>query len=152
MLSVAIHAIAPREKSSVTASLRTEYEQRLAHYAVLRSGLLPTETALLKLLRSEGRTPPRLVLLDSRGRMLSSEELAGWIGQERDAGTQQLLFAIGPADGWTAAARSRADLLLAFGPMTFPHELARVMLAEQLYRAFTILAGHPYHTGHITHG
>ena len=79
---------------------------------------------------------------------MSSEQLAAWIGRERDAGMQHLHFAIGPADGWSKDMRDRADLLLSFGPMTFPHELARVMLAEQLYRAFTILAGHPYHGGH----
>jgi 23S rRNA (pseudouridine1915-N3)-methyltransferase len=94
------------------------------------------------------RAPGKLILLDARGRAMSSEQLAAWIGQERDTGTQHLHFAIGPADGWAKESRERADLLLSFGPMTFPHELARVMLAEQLYRAFTILAGHPYHGGH----
>ena len=92
--------------------------------------------------------PAKLILLDARGRTMSSEQLAAWIGQERDTGTQHLHFAIGPADGWSKESRERADLLLSFGPMTFPHELARVMLAEQIYRAFTILAGHPYHGGH----
>ncbi len=147
---LALHAIAPRDKNAAAASLRNEYEQRLGQYVGVTSERLSSEAALLKKLRLEGRTAPRLVLLDSRGRLLSSEELAGWIGRERDAGTQQLIFAIGPADGWSAAIRSRADLLLSFGPMTFPHELARVMLAEQLYRAFTILAGHPYHAGHAS--
>jgi 23S rRNA (pseudouridine1915-N3)-methyltransferase len=79
---------------------------------------------------------------------MSSEQLAAWIGRERDSGAQHLHFAIGPADGWSPETRKRAGLLLSFGPMTFPHELARVILAEQLYRAFTILAGHPYHAGH----
>jgi 23S rRNA (pseudouridine1915-N3)-methyltransferase len=58
------------------------------------------------------------------------------------------VLAIGPADGWSAEARQRADLLLSLGRMTLPHQLARVVLAEQVYRAFTILAGHPYHSGH----
>ena len=107
-----------------------------------------SEAALGKSLQKSGRAPARLILLDARGRTMSSEELAAWIGRERDTGTQHLHFAIGPADGWSKESRDRADLLLSFGPMTFPHELARVMLAEQLYRAFTILAGHPYHGGH----
>jgi len=59
-----------------------------------------------------------------------------------------VLFAVGPADGWSAEARNRAQLLLSLGAMTLPHELARVVLAEQVYRACTILAGHPYHSGH----
>ena len=63
-------------------------------------------------------------------------------------GAQQIVFAIGPADGWSKDARGRAQLLLSFGPLTLAHALARVVLAEQLYRAFTILAGHPYHAGH----
>jgi 23S rRNA (pseudouridine1915-N3)-methyltransferase len=57
-------------------------------------------------------------------------------------------MAIGPADGWSDTARQRADLLLSLGRITLPHQLARVVLAEQVYRAFTILAGHPYHSGH----
>ena len=61
---------------------------------------------------------------------------------------EHIVLAIGPADGWSAPARARASLLLSFGPITLPHELARVVLAEQLYRALTILAGHPYHSGH----
>jgi 23S rRNA (pseudouridine1915-N3)-methyltransferase len=103
---------------------------------------------LLDTLEKTGRTPARLILLEMRGRALSSEQLAGWIERERDGGAQHLHFAIGPPDGWSDTTRKRADLLLSFGPMTFPHDLARVMLAEQLYRAFTILAGHPYHAGH----
>jgi 23S rRNA (pseudouridine1915-N3)-methyltransferase len=58
------------------------------------------------------------------------------------------VLAIGPADGWSDAARARAGLLLSFGSITLPHQLARVVLAEQIYRALTILAGHPYHSGH----
>lgn len=58
------------------------------------------------------------------------------------------VLAIGPADGWSPEARVRADLVVSFGPMTLPHSLARVVLAEQVYRALTILAGHPYHSGH----
>jgi 23S rRNA (pseudouridine1915-N3)-methyltransferase len=88
------------------------------------------------------------VMLDSRGKQLSSEDLAEFIRDHRDRGTQELIFAIGPADGWSETARKHAGLLLSLGKMTLPHELARVVLAEQLYRAFTILAGHPYHSGH----
>jgi 23S rRNA (pseudouridine1915-N3)-methyltransferase len=77
--------------------------------------------------------------------MFSSEEFAGWVGARRDGGAQTLVFAVGPANGWAAETRKSAGLLLSLGAMTLPHELAKVVLAEQVYRAFTILAGHPYH-------
>jgi 23S rRNA (pseudouridine1915-N3)-methyltransferase len=79
---------------------------------------------------------------------MSSEAFAAWLGAKRDEGAQQLVFAIGPANGWSDAARQRASLLLSLGPMTLAHALARLVAAEQIYRAFTILAGHPYHGGH----
>jgi 23S rRNA (pseudouridine1915-N3)-methyltransferase len=79
---------------------------------------------------------------------MTSESFAGWLGARRDEGAQQIVFAIGPASGWSQAARERATLLLSLGTLTLAHALARLVIAEQLYRAFTILAGHPYHTGH----
>ena len=95
-----------------------------------------------------GRTSPHIVLLDSRGRQFTSEQFATHLGYIKDSGTQTIVAAIGPPDGWSAKACKQAGLLLSLGKMTMPHELARAVLAEQLYRAFTILAGHPYHTGH----
>ena len=89
--------------------------------------------------------PHRDVLLDERGKQLSSEEFAALLGKWRDEGVREARFLIGAADGHGAAAREKADLLLAFGAMTWPHLLARAMLAEQLWRATSILAGHPYH-------
>jgi 23S rRNA (pseudouridine1915-N3)-methyltransferase len=88
------------------------------------------------------------VLLDSRGETLSSEGFSKWLGARRDAGQQMIVFAIGPASGWSPGAPRQAQTLLSLGPMILPHELARLVLAEQIYRAFTILAGHPYHVGH----
>lgn len=90
-------------------------------------------------------TPQRDVLLDERGRQLSSEEFAVLLGKWRDEGVREARFLIGAADGHGAVAREQADLLLAFGAMTWPHLLARALLAEQLWRATSILAGHPYH-------
>lgn len=98
--------------------------------------------------RQQGRTPVYTVLLDSRGKSMSSEAFAKWLGARRDEGTQHIVFAIGPASGWSDAAREGAKLLLSLGPMTMAHALARVVVAEQIYRAFTILSGHPYHSGH----
>ncbi|MHA6685821.1 23S rRNA (pseudouridine(1915)-N(3))-methyltransferase RlmH [Mesorhizobium sp. A556] len=86
-----------------------------------------------------------LVLLDERGKSLPSEELAGRIGLLRDSGRKAMLVAIGGADGHDASLRDQAELVLSFGALTWPHQLVRVMLAEQLYRVTTILAGHPYH-------
>lgn len=91
------------------------------------------------------QTPHRLVLLDERGTAMPSEDFAALLGRWRDEGVRETRFVIGAADGHDAAERERADLLLAFGAMTWPHLLARAMLAEQLWRASSILAGHPYH-------
>lgn len=90
-------------------------------------------------------TPTREVLLDERGKQVSSEDFAALLGRWRDDGVREARFLIGAADGHGDTARSKADLLLGFGPMTWPHLLVRAMLAEQLWRATSILAGHPYH-------
>ncbi|HSG33428.1 MAG TPA: 23S rRNA (pseudouridine(1915)-N(3))-methyltransferase RlmH [Sphingomonadaceae bacterium] len=90
-------------------------------------------------------TPFRTVLLDERGKQLSSEELAELLGRWRDDGIRETRFAIGAADGHSESERKAADLLLAFGACTWPHLLVRAMLMEQLFRATSILAGHPYH-------
>ena len=85
------------------------------------------------------------VLLDERGEALSSMQLARRLEAWRDGGKRETRFMIGAADGFDDAERSRADLLLSFGPATWPHLLVRAMLAEQLFRATSILANHPYH-------
>ena len=86
-----------------------------------------------------------LVVLDERGALLTSPEFAAQLGRWRDAGRQDLALVIGGADGIDPALREKADLALSFGKMVWPHLLVRVMLAEQLYRAATILGGGPYH-------
>ena len=90
-------------------------------------------------------TPCKTVLLDERGKQLGSEDFAAILGQWRDTGVRECRFILGAADGHSDAERAEADLLFAFGKATWPHLLARAMLMEQLYRASTILAGHPYH-------
>ena len=125
------------------------YTKRIGNYAEIDLPTFASEAALLQALsRQRSRTAPLLVLLDSRGKQFTSEQFAVWLGQQRDDGRQLIVFAVGPADGWSDDARKQANLLLSLGPMTLPHELARLVLSEQLYRAFTILSGHPYHTGH----
>jgi 23S rRNA (pseudouridine1915-N3)-methyltransferase len=93
----------------------------------------------------EPQTPFKTVLLDERGKAMSSEKLAKTLENWRDTGTRETRFVLGAADGHSDMERAKADLLLAFGPATWPHLLARAMLMEQLYRATSILAGHPYH-------
>lgn len=107
-------------------------------------------TRVTELPDSGGRVPPLdkdaiLVALDEKGAQLGSLAFAETLGRWRDDGRREARFLIGAADGHTPADRERADLLLAFGPATWPHMLARAMLAEQLWRATSILAGHPYH-------
>lgn len=110
---------------------------------------LKDETALLKLCGRDGRSPRRrLVLLDSRGKQLSSEDFAGFIREHQERMPVPLVFAVGPADGFGAETLKQADVLLSLGKLTLAHEIARVVLLEQVYRAFTILQGHPYHLGH----
>lgn len=97
-----------------------------------------------------GRAPPveaatRIVMLDETGETLASRVLAEQLGAWRDDGIRETRFLIGAADGFDGAARAEADLLLSFGRATWPHLLARAMLAEQLWRATSILANHPYH-------
>ena len=89
--------------------------------------------------------PGRTIVLDERGRDLPSTDLAALLGRWRDDGAREVRLLIGAADGHDEATRSKADLLLGFGRATWPHMLVRAMLAEQLYRAVSILDGHPYH-------
>lgn len=89
--------------------------------------------------------PARRILLDERGRALSSTDLAEQLDRWRGEGVREARFVIGAADGHDAGDRAGADLLMSFGPATWPHLLVRAMLAEQLYRAVSILSGHPYH-------
>ena len=151
-MKITLTAIVPRRnrtKSDPTDRLLADYVERSTRYAPCDSQLFESEAALLEWLdRQSGRTPAHVVLLDSRGQLFSSEEFAQQLGRLRDGGTQRLVLAIGPADGWSADARQRANLLFSLGRITLPHQLARVVLAEQVYRALTILAGHPYHSGH----
>ncbi|HEY0011797.1 MAG TPA: 23S rRNA (pseudouridine(1915)-N(3))-methyltransferase RlmH [Allosphingosinicella sp.] len=107
-------------------------------------------TKVTELPESGGRVPPAegnavTILLDEKGEQLGSLAFAGKLGAWRDDGRREARFLIGGADGFGDVERAGADLLLAFGKATWPHLLARAMLAEQLWRATSILANHPYH-------
>lgn len=104
---------------------------RMAEEAAALSALLP-ERAIR-------------VVLDERGRTMPSADFSARLARWRDEGAPALAFLIGGADGHGPALRESADLLLSFGAMTWPHQLVRVMAAEQIYRALTVIAGHPYH-------
>lgn len=138
-----------KTKDSAIQELTAEYLERLSAYTQVEPLSVGSEAALLKLVAKTGNRPSsRLVLLDSRGRQFASEEFASFLDEHQNHSPQPLLFAVGPADGFSQEARKTASFLLSLGKMTLPHELARVVLLEQLYRACTILKGHPYHLGH----
>jgi 23S rRNA (pseudouridine1915-N3)-methyltransferase len=146
-----------KTKEPAIQSLTAEYLKRISRYAQVEGVALRDENAVLHMC---GRTAvstgnkignsgkSTLVLMDSRGKQFSSEEFAHFVGDYQDRNPLPLVFAIGAADGFSEAARNAAQHVISLGKMTLPHELARVLLLEQLYRAFTILKGHPYHSGH----
>lgn len=138
------------------SSLTDEYAKRLKHYCEFAAlevrggkrksatvagstGLSAEEDNMIR------RSSQALrVALDPDGRAWSSAEFAAYLGKQRDQGSRELAFCVGGADGFSPAFRKQAHLKFSLSPMTMPHELARVVLLEQLYRAFTILANHPY--------
>jgi len=143
-----------KTKEPAIEALTDEYLKRISRYAEVAGVALKDEAAILSLASGERyRSGPqnkerhKLVLLDARGKQFSSEELADFLEREQVNATP-LLFAIGGSDGFSEEARHNAGFTLSLGKMTLPHELARVVLVEQLYRAFTILKNHPYHSGH----
>jgi 23S rRNA (pseudouridine1915-N3)-methyltransferase len=150
-MQILLASILPK-RSAITGPAQASlalYVDRCARYTPTAHRTFASESTLLGFLDSAAaRTRPCLLLTDSTGQQFSSTELAAAVSQLFDTGIQTLVFAIGPADGWSPAARKRADKTIAFGRITLPHELAAVIAAEQLYRSLTIRAGHPYHTGH----
>ncbi|MEG9437007.1 23S rRNA (pseudouridine(1915)-N(3))-methyltransferase RlmH [Edaphobacter sp. HDX4] len=145
----AVTARGGRSKASAAASLTWEYVERASRYTAVESIHFSDERSLFTWVdKGKGRTDCFVILLDSAGQQHSSEEIASVLTKLRDDGKQRVLLAIGPASGWSEDSRKRANLLLSLGRITLPHELAAVVLAEQIYRALTIIAGHPYHCGH----
>jgi 23S rRNA (pseudouridine1915-N3)-methyltransferase len=142
-----------KTKEPAVQSLTDEYLKRLSRYVQVEGLALRDEAALLQLCGLATAARPsggksNLALMDSRGKQFSSEEFARFIGDYQDRNPLPLVLAVGGADGFSAVARSAAQQTISLGSMTLAHELARVVLLEQVYRAFTILKGHPYHSGH----
>lgn len=155
-MKIKIAWIGKTKEPSIQA-LTDEYLKRISRYAQVQGVSLKNESALLELCgraAKSGITKPKsatrstLVLLDSRGKEFSSEEFAKFLGDYQDSNPLPLVLAIGGADGFSEAAKSAAQHKISLGKMTLAHELARIVLLEQVYRAFTILKGHPYHSGH----
>jgi 23S rRNA (pseudouridine1915-N3)-methyltransferase len=149
-MKIILAIISPRRPPhGPSGDLLNVYLDRATRYTPASLRIFSSETALLGFVsQATARTRPALILADSRGQQLSSEDLAAALGSFQDNGIQQLILAIGPADGWSPVALAAATRTVAFGRITLPHELAAVIAAEQLYRALTIRAGHPYHSGH----
>ena len=139
-----------KTKEPAIASLTEEYLKRISRHAQVEGVVLRDEADLLSKFgrAAKGGAKSSLVLMDSRGKEYSSEQFARFLGDYQDRNPLPLVFAIGGADGFSAEAKTAAQSVISLGKMTLAHELARVVLLEQVYRAFTILKGHPYHSGH----
>jgi 23S rRNA (pseudouridine1915-N3)-methyltransferase len=138
-----------KTKEQAIAALTDEYLKRITRFVPAEAVTVRDEADLLaKFGNSKGAAKSTLVLMDSRGKEFSSEQFAKFLGDYQDRNPLPLVFAIGGADGFSDTARSAAQNVISLGKMTLAHELARVVLLEQVYRAFTILKGHPYHSGH----
>ena len=135
-----LHVVA---RGKIARSPEAELVERYARRIVwpLKLSELPERGGAVAL----APTPSRTIVLDERGRDLTSAEFAALLSRWRDDGVREARFWIGAADGHDEILRSSADLLLRFGAATWPHLLARAMLLEQLWRATSIIAGHPYH-------
>jgi 23S rRNA (pseudouridine1915-N3)-methyltransferase len=144
-----------RTKEVAIQSLTDDYLKRIGRYVEVEGLALKDEAALLQLCgraaagqRRASAGKSTLLLMDSRGKQLSSEEFAKFLQDYQDRNPLPLVYAIGPADGFSETAQAEAQHTISLGKITLAHELARVVLLEQIYRAFTILKGHPYHSGH----
>ena len=124
-------------------SLLADYLTRVGRFADVRLGELreASGASLRKLALDSAAT---VILLDDSGKPQTSAQFAKWLGEARDRGVREIVFLCGGAEGFPEALRRRATQKFSLSSLTFSHELARVMLAEQLYRAFAILGGHPY--------
>jgi 23S rRNA (pseudouridine1915-N3)-methyltransferase len=119
-----------------------DYVKRISHSCPIEVNEVRDGEAAIK--RLDADRAATALLLDASGKQQNSESLAKWLGDQRDRGTREVIFVCGDADGFPEILRKRVAQKISLSPMTYSHELARVMLAEQLYRAFAILSGSPY--------
>ena len=161
-MRITVAAVGQSRQAAPEQSLTDDYRKRAAAlgsklgFSKLDFVTVPTSRAASSAARMEeeakklaARIPAaaHCIVLDEKGRALSSDAFAKHLAALRDRGIRDLIFLIGGPDGLSPALRENAAESLAFGPQTWPHQLVQAMLAEQIYRAFTILAGHPYHRG-----
>ena len=139
-----------KTKEPAIASLTDKYLNRIAKYVQVEGISLRDEAGLQgkfgRDLKTGGKST--LVLMDSSGKEFTSQQFATFLRDYQERNPLPLVFAIGGADGFAPETKSAAANLISLGKMTMAHELARVVLLEQIYRALTILKGHPYHSGH----
>lgn len=152
-MKIVLAAVRGKPKSAACEALVADYVARSGRLAALERVMVPSEEKLFGWIEQAARSSRvRTVLFDSGGDLVTSEDLAKRVADAGVSGVQRLIFAVGPADGWSRRGTELAGgLLLArvsFGRITLPHELALAVAAEQIYRALTINASHPYHGGH----
>jgi 23S rRNA (pseudouridine1915-N3)-methyltransferase len=132
-----------KTRRAETRALVDDYVARIRHYAEIEVHELreATPAAMRKL---EIEPSATVVLLDAAGKQFTSQQFARWLGDLRDRAARELVFLCGDAEGFPGQLRASAKQKISLSTLTMPHEFARVVLAEQIYRAFAILAGHPY--------
>ena len=144
-MKATIIAIGKCKKNSPEAAIINEYIKRSGWQLTIKEKDNSTQKDEAEFLQSSIPHGAKVIVLDERGENLKSTELAAKIADWQLAGTSEICFLIGGADGHLQSTRDRADLILAFGHLTMPHMLMRAVLTEQIYRIQTIIAGHPYH-------
>jgi 23S rRNA (pseudouridine1915-N3)-methyltransferase len=131
-----------KNRRSELRAVFEDYIKRISRSAPVEVNEVRDADAALQ--RLDADRAATAILLDASGKLQDSAALARWLAEQRDRGTREIIFVCGDADGFPEPLRNRVTQKLSLSPMTYSHELARVMLAEQLYRAFAILSGSPY--------
>jgi 23S rRNA (pseudouridine1915-N3)-methyltransferase len=132
-----------KTRNAALRAMIEDYVSRIQHYAPAEIiDLREASAAALRKLKFD--TASIVVLLDAAGKQFTSQQFAKWVGESRDRGMREMIFLCGDAAGFPDEIRSAAKQKISLTTLTMPHEFARVLLAEQIYRAFTILSGHPY--------
>jgi 23S rRNA (pseudouridine1915-N3)-methyltransferase len=138
-----------KTKTKAVDVLTDDYLERISRYVPAEGVVLRSQHEILPRFGASAKNGKcTLVLMDSQGKEFSSQAFAQFLQNYQDRNPLPLVFAIGGADGFDATIKAKAEHVISLGKMTLPHELARIVLLEQIYRAFTIIKGHPYHTGH----